>query len=159
MQLPSMIHFLYRRIKEAMQAVKAAVWFTSFDLTQGYLQLAMVRLTYIKQHSMQVHQVCMSLLICLLVCLMQVLSFCHLMEMCFGDQQYLTLLFYLNDICVFSSTVDEMLDRIGLVLNRLKEFNLKIKPKKTFFFQSSVVFLGHILSKDGISQILRKSAR
>ena len=45
-----------------------------------------------------------------------------------------------------------MLDRIGLVLNHLKEFNLKIKPKKSFFFQSSiVVFLGHILSKDGIS--------
>ena len=33
---------------------------------------------------------------------------------------------------------------------RLKEFNLKIKPKKSFFFQSSVLFLGHLLSKDGI---------
>ena len=29
------------RIEEALQAVKAAVWFTSFDLTQGYLQLTM----------------------------------------------------------------------------------------------------------------------
>ena len=37
-------------------------------------------------------------------------SFCHLMEMCLGDQQYLTLLFYLDYICVFSSSVDEMLD-------------------------------------------------
>ena len=78
-------------------------------------------------------------------------SFCMLMEMCLGDQQYITLLFYLNDICVFSSMVDEMLDRMGLLLNCLKEFNLKIKPKKTYFFQSSVVFLGHVLSKDGIS--------
>ena len=43
-----------------------------------------------------------------------------------------------------------MLDRITLVFNHLKEFNLKIKPKKSFFFQSSVLFLGHILSKDGI---------
>ena len=77
-------------------------------------------------------------------------SFCCLMEMCLGDQQYITLLFYLNDICVFS-TVNEMLDCVGLVLNHLKEFNLKIKPKKTYFFQSSVVFLGHVLSKDGIS--------
>ena len=73
------------------------------------------------------------------------------MEMCLGDQQYITLLFYLHDICMFSSTVDEMLDRVGLVLDHLKEFNLKIKPKKTFFFQKSVVFLGHVLSKDGIS--------
>ena len=36
------------------------------------------------------------------------------------------------------------------MFGHLKEFNLKIKPKKTFFFQSSVLFLGHLLSKDGI---------
>ena len=78
-------------------------------------------------------------------------SFCHLMEMCLGDQQYLTLLFYLDDICIFGSSIDEMLDRIGLVFQCLKEFNLKIKPKKSFFFQTNVLFLGHILSKDGIS--------
>ena len=59
------------------------------------------------------------------------------------------LLFYLDDICIFSSSVNEMLDRIALVFGRLKEFNLKIKPKKSFFFQS-VLFLGHLLSKDGI---------
>ena len=78
-------------------------------------------------------------------------SFCHLMEMCLGDQQYLTLLFYLDDICVFSSSIDEMLDRVELVMKHLQDFNLKIKPKKTFFFQSQVLFLGHTLSKDGIS--------
>ena len=43
-----------------------------------------------------------------------------------------------------------MLDRIALVFGHLKEFNLKIKPKKKIFFQSSVLFLGHLLSKDGI---------
>ena len=57
-------------------------------------------------------------------------SFCHLMEMWLGDQQYLMLLFYLDDICVFSSTINEMLDRIALVFQHLKDFNLKIKPKK-----------------------------
>ena len=60
-------------------------------------------------------------------------SFCHLMEMCLGDQQYFTLLFYLDDICVFSSSVDEMLDRIALVFGQLKEFNLKIKPQEIIF--------------------------
>ena len=44
-----------------------------------------------------------------------------------------------------------MLDRIELVLKCLQDFNLKIKPKKTFFFQSQVLFLGHTLSKEGIS--------
>ena len=31
-------------IEEALQAVKVAVWFTSFDFVQGYLQLAMLKL-------------------------------------------------------------------------------------------------------------------
>ena len=78
-------------------------------------------------------------------------SFCHLMEMCIGDQQYVTLLFYLDDICVFAETADQMLDRVQLVFNRLKEFNLKIKPKKSHFFQAEVGFLGHVLSKKGVS--------
>ena len=29
------------RIEEALQAVQAAIWFSSFDLAQGYLQMAM----------------------------------------------------------------------------------------------------------------------
>ena len=38
-----------------------------------------------------------------------------------------------------------------LVFSQLKSFNLKIKPKKYYFFQASVIFLGHVLSADGIS--------
>ena len=81
------------------------------------------------------------------------------MEMCLGDQQYLTLLFYLDDICIFGSSIDEMLDRIGLVFQHLKEFNLKIKPKKSYFFQTNVLFLGHILSKEGISPNPKKVSK
>ena len=139
------------RIEEALQAIKAVVWFTSFDLAQGYLQLAMdeadVHKTAFQAGSSGLYEFTH-----MPFGLSNVgASFCRLMEICLGDQQYITLLFYLNDICVFSSTVNEMLDHIGLVLNHLKEFNLKIKPKKTYFFQSSVVFLGHVLSKNAIS--------
>ena len=65
-------------------------------------------------------------------------NFCRLMEMCLHDQQYITLLFYLDDICVFSSTVNKMLDHVGLVLNHLKEFNLKIKTQKDILFSNQV---------------------
>ena len=44
-----------------------------------------------------------------------------------------------------------MLDQIEMVFWRLKDFNLKIKHKKCHFFQCSVVFLGYVLSVDGIS--------
>ena len=44
-----------------------------------------------------------------------------------------------------------MLDRIELVFNRVKQYNLKIKPKKCQFFDTSVLLLGHILLAKGIS--------
>ena len=108
-------------------------------------------MTYIRQHSVLAHQD-IRVTRMPLGCLMQVPSFCHLMEMCLGDQQYLTLLFYLDDICIFGSSIDEMLDRIGLVFQCLKEFNLKIKPKKSYFFQSNVLFLGTYYLKRGFHQ-------
>ena len=78
-------------------------------------------------------------------------SFCHLVEMCLGDQQFVTLLLYLDDICIFAANVNEMLDQIEMVFRRLKDFNLKIKPKKCHFFQCSMVFLRYVLFADGIS--------
>ena len=71
--------------------------------------------------------------------------------MCLGDQQFITLLLYLDDICIFAANVYEMLDQIEMVFKRLKDFKLKIKPKKCHFFQCSVVFLGYVLSVDSIS--------
>ena len=78
-------------------------------------------------------------------------GFCRLMEQCLGDKQFVTLLLYLDDICIFAPDVSAMLDWIKLVFNQLKSFNLKIKPKKCYYFQASVIILGHILSADGIS--------
>ena len=131
--------------------VKAVVWFTSFNLAQGYLQLAMDEVDIHKTTFWAGSSGLYEFTRMPFGLSSAGASFCRLMEMCLGNQQYITLLFYLDDICVFSSMVDEMLDHMGLVLNHLKEFNLKIKPKKTYFFQSSVVFLGHVLSKNGIS--------
>ena len=41
--------------------------------------------------------------------------------------------------------------QIELVFDRLKQYHLKINPKKCPFFNTSVLFLGHILSAKGIS--------
>ena len=73
------------------------------------------------------------------------------MEQCLGDQLFVTLLLYLDDICIFAPTIDEILDHIHLVFDRLKKFNLKIKPKKCQFFSTSMLFLEHVLLAKGIS--------
>ena len=74
----------------------------------------------------------------------------------FRGQQLITLLLYLDDICIFTANVDEMLDHIEMVFQRLNNFNLKIKPKKCHFFQCSIVFLGYVKSVHGISAYLEK---
>ena len=138
------------RVAEALQAIQATVWFSSFNLAQGYLQMAMeeediLKTTFHASSSGLYKFTCMPFGLTNMG-----MSFCRLMEMCIGDQQYVTLLFYLDNICIFAETADQMLDRIELIFSCLKEFNLKIKPKKSHFFQTSVTFLGHILSADGI---------
>ena len=51
----------------------------------------------------------------------------------------------------FAPTIYDMLDWTELVFHRLKQFNLKIKPKKCQFFNTSVFFLGHVLLAHDIS--------
>ena len=139
------------RIDKALQAVHSSNWFSSFDLAQGYLQLAMdesdIKKTAFRASSMGLYEFTHMPF----ALLNAGSSFCCLMEQCLGDQQFVTLLLYLNDICIFAPTIDKMLDRIELVFNRLKQFNLKIKPKKCQFFDTSILFLGHILLAKGIS--------
>ena len=144
------------RIEEALQVVQAAVWFTSFDLAQGYLQMAMEE-AYIPKTAFRAGSSRLFEFTHMPFGLTNAgTSLCHLMEMVIGDQQFVTLLFYLDDICIFANSADQMLDRIELVFSRLKEYHLKVKPKKSYFFQMEVTFLGHVLSAKGIAPNLEK---
>ena len=67
-------------------------------------------------------------------------NFCWLMEQCLGDQQFVTFLLYLDDICIFALSIEVMLDWFELVFNRLKEYHLKIKPKKCHFLTPMFCF-------------------
>ena len=139
------------RIDEALQVVHNCNVFTSFDLAQGYLQLAMAE-EDIKKTAFRAGSSGLYKFTHMPFGLSNAgSSFCRLMEQCLGDQQFVTLLLYLDDICIFAPDVSAMLDQMELVFNWLKAFNLKIKPKKSYFFQASVIFLGHVLSADGIS--------
>uniref|UniRef100_A0A3B1JU25 Gypsy retrotransposon integrase-like protein 1 n=1 Tax=Astyanax mexicanus TaxID=7994 RepID=A0A3B1JU25_ASTMX len=78
-------------------------------------------------------------------------TFQRLMERMFGDQRFQTLLLYLDDIIVFSSTVLQHLERLAVVFDRLQKEGLKAKLDKCNFFQQQVNYLGHVVSKEGVS--------
>ena len=59
------------RIEKALQAVQAAVWLTSFDLAQGYLQMATEEADIPKLPFVRVLVVCLNLPACHLVLPMQ----------------------------------------------------------------------------------------
>ena len=80
-----------------------------------------------------------------------VAHFSRIMTALLGSLQWRMLLIYLDDLLVFSSTFEEHLQRLGLVLEILEEANLKLKPSKCKLFQRSVSFLGHTISAEGIA--------
>lgn len=77
-------------------------------------------------------------------------TFQRLMERCMGELNLKQALVFLDDLIVFSSTLEEHEERLMRVLNQLKEFGLKLSPGKCKFFQTSVKYLGHIVSEKGI---------
>ena len=57
---------------------------------------------------------------------------------------------YLDNIIVFGRKIEEVIERLEVVLKRLGDFGLKLKPSKCKLFQTSVYYLGHVGSKDGM---------
>lgn len=64
-------------------------------------------------------------------------TFHSLMEKCMGDMNIKEVLVFLDDIIIFSKTIEEHEDRLMRVLQCLKEYRLKISPEKCKCFQTS----------------------
>ena len=57
---------------------------------------------------------------------------------------------YLDDVIVFSRTLDDHLHHLSLVIDRLTKAGLKLKPSKCHFISQEVQYLGHLLTPEGI---------
>ena len=58
---------------------------------------------------------------------------------------------FIDDILIYSENEADHVEHLRVVLSRLREHKLYAKFSKCEFWLSKVPFLGHILSKDGIS--------
>ena len=77
-------------------------------------------------------------------------TFQRCMELIFRGMQWKTLLIYLDDLILYSSNISEHFSQLDEVLSKLCEAGLKLKPSKCEFIKDEVLYLGHIVTPNGI---------
>jgi hypothetical protein len=58
---------------------------------------------------------------------------------------------YLDDILICSKSFEEHRQHLQQIFERLRKAGLTLNPKKCSFLQEQVIYLGHIISSNGIS--------
>ena len=139
------------KIEDVLESLRGAKYFSSIDLAHGFHQVP-VKDCDVEKTAFRVgtgglfEYVRMPFGLCNAPA-----TFMRMMDRMFGDQNFQTLLIYLDDILIPANSFQQMLERLDLVFGRLCEFGLKVKPSKCHFFQTTIRYLGHLVSEDGIA--------
>uniref|UniRef100_A0A3B3R4V1 Gypsy retrotransposon integrase-like protein 1 n=1 Tax=Paramormyrops kingsleyae TaxID=1676925 RepID=A0A3B3R4V1_9TELE len=137
------------RLEETFSALVGSRWFSVLDLKSGYYQIEMEESDKPK-----------TAFVCPLGFwefnrMPQGITnapstFQRLMEKCVGEMNLREVLVFIDDLIIFSSSLEEHEVRLKRVLERLRDYGLKLAPEKCKFFQTSVRYLGHIVSERGV---------
>ncbi|KAE8604038.1 hypothetical protein XENTR_v10014546 [Xenopus tropicalis] len=137
------------RIEETLEALNGSKWFTVMDLRSGYYQVPMASEDQEKtaficplgfyQFTRMPQGICGA-----------PATFQRLMEKMLGDLSPRECLVYLDDIIVFGTTLEEHEQRLMNVIDRLIAEGLKLSIDKCKFCRSSVTYVGHVVSTEGI---------
>ena len=139
------------RVQESMEAMVEARHFSCVDLKSGFWQVKMNeesrQYTAFTVGSLGVYEFLrMPFGLCNAPA-----TFQCLMQNTLGKLNLTYALIYLDDVIIFSKTKEEHLIRLRAVLERFQENGLKLKPSKCQFFRTEITYLGHQVSKDGMS--------
>ena len=77
-------------------------------------------------------------------------TFQKMMQLVLSGLQWQICMIYLDDVIVYSKSFEKHLENLRLIFDRLKGEGLKLKPRKCRFCRTEVLYLGHIVGKDGI---------
>ena len=137
------------RFDESIDALYGSKWFSTFDLLSGYFQVplskdakdksAFVTRSGLFSWNRLPQGLCTS-----------PATFERLMEKVTRGLQWEVLLVYLDDIIVFSSTIEQHIERLRLLFDRLRLANLKVKVSKSKLLREEVHYLGHVVSASGV---------
>lgn len=77
-------------------------------------------------------------------------TFQRVMDNVLRDLQNTICLVYLDDIIVFSTSLQEHIINLEKVFKRLRDSNFKIQMDKSEFLRHETAYLGHVITRDGI---------
>ena len=84
--------------------------------------------------------------------------FQRMMNAVLGDLRWSCCLCYIDDILIFSETLEDHIDHLDQVLSRMEKTEVMCQADKCAFLRESLTFLGHVVSADGISADPMKTA-
>ena len=138
------------RIDDILDTLGGCKYFSTLDLSSGYWQIEMdkesAEKTAFSTHRGLFEFTRMPFGLC-----NGPATFQRLMEIVLAGLQWECCVVYVDDILVCSETLEDHVAHLRQVFDRLRQGGLKLKPSKCTFLCDKVVFLGHVISADGIS--------
>ena len=137
------------RIDDTLDLLAGARYFTTLDLASGYWQVAMdpasqektAFTTYSGLYEFRNMPFGLVNAPATFQCLMEVVLTGLARGSCYV---------YLDDVLVLGKTLEEHNTNLTKVFSRIRGAGLRLKPKKCDFAQESAVYLGHVVSAEGI---------
>ncbi|MCG8112852.1 MAG: RNase H-like domain-containing protein [Candidatus Thiodiazotropha taylori] len=83
-------------------------------------------------------------------------TFQRCMELVMRGLQWSVVIIYLDDLIIHAKSFSDHLQRLDQVFSRLSAAGLKLKSSKCNLFQQEVVFLGHVITENGIKPDMNK---
>ena len=142
--------FPFPRIDDLLDQLGKSKYFSTLDLASGYWQIGVEpesreKTAFSMSHGLYGFRVMPFGLTNVFQRLMQqVLSVLNPME----GPDFTAV--YLDDVLVFSETMEDHLTHLSQVVERITEAGLKLKPVKCQFIRQEVDYLGHIITANGL---------
>lgn len=137
------------RIDELFDRLQGAQFFTKIDLRSGYHQIR-IHPQDIEKTAFRTRYGHFEFLVLPFGLTNAPATFMHLMHQIFRPHLDSFVLVFLDDILVFSKSLEEHRQHVATVLELLKTNHLYAKESKCELFQTSVEFLGHIIDREGV---------
>jgi hypothetical protein len=138
------------RVDELFDRLQGAKYFSKIDLRSGYHQ--------VRIHDDDIHKTAFrtryghyEFLVLPFGLTNAPATFMHLMQSIFGPHLDHFVIVFLDDILIFSKTLQEHRQHVREVLEILRKNQLYGKASKCEFFKKSLSFLGHVVGENGIS--------